>query len=266
MHLKKYVTLFWLSWQRQLEMRSDFMFERARSMAIMLSVYYLWSALLENQTSVLGYTRVDLITYVLLMTLLRAWVLGCVTDRIPMEISKGKLSELLLRPISHLGYWASQDLASKSLNIMFAVLEVSLFAWLVSAPLAAPEQAITWFWFALSVLGGMIMYFQMSYMLGVMGFWTAQSWGPRFCFEILLEFCAGAYFPIDVLPAAAQKILMLLPFPYLVFVPSSIYLERIQGAEILSCLAHQAVWIVVLSFGVRIFWKKGLRFYSAEGG
>ena len=266
MHLKKYITLFWLSWQRQLAMRSDFLFERARSLAIMLSVYYLWSALLENQTSVLGYSRQDLLTYVLLMTLLRAWVLGCVTDRIPMEIAKGKLSELLLRPMSHIGYWISQDCASKSLNVGFAVVEVSLFAWMVHAPLTAPAQIATWLWFALSVLGGMIMYFQMSYMLGVMGFWTAQSWGPRFCFEILLEFCAGAYFPIDVLPHAAQRVLMTLPFPYLVFVPSSIYLGRIQGGAIVSCLLHQVFWIVALSFGVNLFWKRGLRFYSAEGG
>jgi ABC-2 type transport system permease protein len=226
----------------------------------------LWSALLENQTSVLGYSRVDLLTYVLLMTLLRAWVLGCVTDRIPMEISKGKLSELLLRPMSNVGYWAAQDLASKSLNMGFAVVEVTVFALLVRAPLATPQHGVTWFWFVLSTFGGMIIYFQMSYMLGVMGFWTAQSWGPRFCFEILLEFCAGAYFPIDVLPQAAQKVLMLLPFPYLVFMPSSIYLERTHGAAIGSCLAHQAGWIVALSFLVNWFWKKGLRHYSAEGG
>jgi ABC-2 type transport system permease protein len=232
----------------------------------MLSVYYLWSALLENQTSVLGYTRPDLLTYVLLMTLLRAWVLGCVTDRLPMEISKGKLSELLLRPMSNAGYWAAQDLASKSLNIGFAILEVSLFAWMVHAPLVTPSQGVTWLWFMLTTFGGMIIYFQMSYMLGVMGFWTAQSWGPRFCFEILLEFCAGAYFPIDVLPKAAQKILMMLPFPYLVFVPSSIYLGRIQDGAIIACLWHQLFWIVTLSVGVNLFWKKGLRFYAAEGG
>jgi len=266
MHLKKYITLFWLSWQRQLEMRSEFMFERARSLAIMLSVYYLWSALLENQTSVLGYSRQDLLTYVLLMTLLRAWVLGCVTDRIPMEIAKGRLSELLLRPISHVGYWISQDLASKSLNIGFAVVEVSVFAWLVKAPLTMPTEVATWLWFGLATMFGMIMYFQLSYMLGVMGFWTAQSWGPRFCFEILLEFCAGAYFPIDVLPPAAQRALMALPFPYLIFAPSSIYLGRIHGGAIASCLLHQGVWIVVLSFGVSQIWKRGLRFYSAEGG
>ena len=57
-----------------------------------------------------------------------------------------------------------------------------------------------------------------------------------------------------------------LPFPYLVFVPSSIYLGRIDGPAIASCLWHQVLWIVVLSAAVKWFWAKGLRHYSEEGG
>ena len=45
-------------------------------------------------------------------------------------------------------------------------------------------------------------------MLGVVGFWTAQSWGPRFCFEIVLEFCAGADFSVDLLPEQAQAFII----------------------------------------------------------
>ncbi|MCG3203584.1 MAG: hypothetical protein KCHDKBKB_00254 [Elusimicrobia bacterium] len=264
--LRKYLTLFVLSWQKQLEVRSDFFFERARSMAVLISIYFLWNTLLDKQTNLLGYDRISLLTYVLMMTLLRAWVLGCVTDRLPSEIAKGKISELLLRPISHLGYWATQDVAMKGLNLVFAIPEVLIFSWLVSAPFFLPQQTITFLWFLLSVLGGMILYFQMSYMLGVMGFWTSQSWGPRFCFEVILEFCAGAYFPVDILPAAAQRIISLLPFPYLVFYPLSIYLERLSGAEILSALLHQVVWIGILGVLMSQLWKVGLRHYAAEGG
>src|SRR4051812_1842577 len=111
--MNKYFTLFGLSWQKHLETRSDFLFERARSLAVLISIYFLWSTLLEKQSNLMGYNRVQLLSYVLLMTLLRAWVLGCVTDRIPSEIATGKLSEILLRPISHLGFWATQDAAMK---------------------------------------------------------------------------------------------------------------------------------------------------------
>lgn len=264
--MNKYLTLFGVSWQKQLEVRSDFLFERTRSVSILISLYFLWNTVLANQTQVLGYERSQLLTYVLLMTLLRAWVLGCTTDRIPMEIAKGKMSELLLKPISNLGYWAAQDAASKSINLLSAVFEVGVFALLVSSPFFLPHSFGTWAAFVLAVLGGMIIYFQMSYLLGVMGFWAAQSWGPRFCFEVILEFCAGAYFPIDLLPPAIQKVLGLLPFPYLIYYPVSIYLERLSLAQIVSCLITQVIWITVLSFMVRFAWKMGLKRYAAEGG
>ncbi len=263
--MNKYLTLYGLSWQKQLEVRSDFFFERTRSLSILISVYFLWSALLSQGQGLLGYSREQLLTYVLVMTLLRAWVLACITDRIPMEIAKGMISDILLRPISHLWYWAVQDAASKSLNLAAAILEVTIFSLLVSAPFLLPPSAQTWLYFIPSVLGGMIIYFQMSYMLGVIGFWTAQSWGPRFCFEIILEFCAGAYFPIDLLPVAVQKFLHYLPFPYLIFSPVSIYLGRLSHAEIMHSLGMQLIWILILGVVTTFFWKKGLRKYAAEG-
>ena len=263
--MRKYLTLFTLSWQKQLEVRSDFIFERGRSIAVLFSLYYLWSSLLTSRTDVAGYSRDQMLTYVLMMTLLRAWVLSCVTDRIPSEIARGKLSELLLRPMSHLGYWATQDAASKMLNIGAVAVELSLFCLLVRPPFLPPPNLMTAGLFALSTLLAMTIYFQMSYMLGVVGFWTAQSWGPRFCFEILLEFSAGAYFPIDLLPAAVQRALNWLPFPYLVFHPLSIYLGKEANAWP-SILGHQAMWILVLMGASRGLWGAGLRHYAAEGG
>jgi len=264
--MRKYLTLFMLSWQKQLEVRSDFIFERGRSMAVLLSLFYLWSALLTNRTDVAGYSRDQMLTYVLMMTLLRAWVLSNITDRIPAEISQGKLSELLLRPISHQGYWATQDAASKMLAIGSAVIELSLFMLIVRPPLLGPPSVAGAFMFALSILLAMVMYFQMSYMLGGLGFWTAQSWGPRFCFEVLLEFSAGAYFPIDILPAAAQKVIGWLPFPYLIFHPLSIYLGKAGPETWASIIGHQVMWIAVFVLLSRKLWGVGLRRYAAEGG
>src|SRR5262245_24434777 len=93
---------------------------------------------MKDRPHLLGYTKSDLVTYVFLMTLLRAWVLASVTDRIPTEITKGKLADILLRPISYLGYWATQDAANKSLSIISAILEISLLSFFIAVPLSAP--------------------------------------------------------------------------------------------------------------------------------
>lgn len=263
--MNKYGTLFALSWQKQMEVRSDFFFERIRSISILFSLYFLWSALLSQGQTLFGYAPQQLLTYVLVMTLLRAWVLGCVTDRMPQEIAKGNLSDILLRPISNLSYWATQDMANKCLNMASAIFEVGIFMLLVSASLYVPQVFFTWIYFLLAVLGAMILYFQFSYLLGVMGFWTSQSWGPRFCFEVILEFCAGAYFPIDVLPLVLQKFLAFLPFPYLIFYPISIYLERLPQQEILAGFMVQWIWIGILSLITKVMWAKGLKQYASEG-
>jgi ABC-2 type transport system permease protein len=249
-----------------MEVRSDFFFERIRSLCIFISLYYLWSTLLKNQLNLWTYDKSQLLTYVFLMTLLRAWVLSCVTYRMPVEIAKGKISEVLLRPMSYLGYWATQDAANKALNLTSALVELTVFSFIVSTPFLLPDSWSAGLGFAVSTLFAMIMFFQMSYMLGMMGFWTSQSMGPWFCFEIILEFCAGAYFPIDLLPASVQQIINYLPFPYLVFYPISIYLNKLSGPEILFCLMKQMMWIGVLSLGVMTLWSAGMKRYSAEGG
>lgn len=264
--MRKYITLFGLSLQKQLEVRSDFFFERTQSMAILVSTYFLWKTLIAGKTELLGYSSDQLLTYVLLMVLLRSWVLACITWRLPSEISKGKLSELLLRPISQVWYWAVQDLANKVLNVASAVLEVGLFMLLVKGSFRLPEQFWVWPAFALSVAMGVVIYFQMSYMLGVLGFWTSQSWGPRFCFEILMEFCAGSFFPIDLLPLWAQRAISTSPFPYLVYYPASIFLERLTAQQIFTCYLTQVVWIALLSILMKAAWNMGLKKYAAEGG
>jgi ABC-2 type transport system permease protein len=253
-----------LTFQKQLEVRSDFIFERVRSLSVMISLYFLWSALLPHQSGILGYSRESMLTYVLMATLLRAIVLSCASDYLPSEIAKGKLSDVLLRPISHMGYWASQDVAAKTLNLISASIELFIFTHLVNAALYVPRDVATWFLFSLSLLGGMMIYFQMSYLLGVLGFWTAQSWGPRFCFEVVLEFCGGAYFPIDLLPTFLQRFVMFLPFPYLVFYPLKIYLDASKSVA-LHCFLMQVIWISIFSFMIHVFWKAGLRKYAAEG-
>jgi ABC-2 type transport system permease protein len=200
-----------------------------------------------------------------MVSLLRAFVLAAVTYRIPVEIAMGRLSDTLLRPISLTGYWAAQDAASKALHLVAAVFELSIFFALFRPPFFVSTSVQAWAGFTLTTLGAMVLYFQMSYMLGVMGFWSGQSWGPFFLFETTLEFCAGSYFPIDVLPMALQKFLALLPFPYLIFHPLSIYLGRETGPAILKTLFMQGAWMIILGISSAFLWRKGLRRYAAEG-
>src|SRR5262249_31656567 len=110
-----------------------------------------------------------------------------------------------------------------------------------------------------------ILNFLLSFMVGCWGFWTAESGGARFCLELILEFSAGAFFPLDVLPTTIQAVLKHLPSPYLVFFPLNLFLERIPAAEIGAGFLTQALWILGLALLTRLVWIRGLRAYAAQG-
>lgn len=262
----KYTHVFSLSWQQILQDRGTFVFERFRSLFLIVSLYFLWTALLAHQERFLGYNLSQMLTYVLGLSILRALVLTSNNWETAYEINSGRLSNYLLKPISFHGYCAAQELAQKLLFFLSSIVEMGFLIVIFQVPLYVPAHGAAFLWTFLAVSSAMVLYFLMSSCLGLLGFWTAESSGPIFCFDIVLSFAAGAFFPLDVLPKSLQTGLNLLPFPYLVYFPLNIYLERASGPEIARGFGILWFWVIVLFFAVRATWRQGLKQYGAEGG
>ena len=95
--LRKYGFVYALYWQEGLAQRASFLMERFRALVVMISLYYLWSALLRHQASFAGYSRPQILTYVFGMSFLRSIVFATRTDEVAMEINQGRLSGYLLK-------------------------------------------------------------------------------------------------------------------------------------------------------------------------
>jgi ABC-2 type transport system permease protein len=263
--MRKYWYVFSFYWQDGLQKRASFFMERFRSLVVLISFYYFWSTLLANRESFAGYNQSEMITYVLGMNILRSLVFAGRTDEIAYEINRGELSAFLLKPVSFIGYTFSRDLSEKSINLVSAIIEVAVLSKILGVALAWPEHLSTWVLFILSLVGAVIMNFFLSFIFGCWGFWTAESGGPRFFLELILEFSAGAFFPLNVLPAKVQAVLKCFPSPYLVFFPLNLFLEKISTPHMLIGLATQLIWTVILAGITRLVWIKGLRVYAAQG-
>lgn len=264
--MKKYLHVFAIGLQNVLQRRSSLIMDRIGGIAVMLTLYYFWSALLAGKQSFAGYTKVQMLSYVLVMNLLRAFVFTGRGWELVSEIASGRISSWLLRPIEYEGYSLALDLSQKVVHLAAAFVEVAVLLLIFRAPLYWPAHATTWLLFILGVALSSLLYFQIEFLVASIAFWTSESGGPLFCFDLLLQFAAGLFFPLDVLPRALQSALKLTPFPYIVFSPLNVYLERVPTIEAVSSLAIQALWLVVLYYAVAVQWRRGLRVYAAEGG
>ncbi len=263
--MKKYWFVYSLYWQEGLSRRASFFMERFRSLVVLLSFYYLWAALLANRSSFAGYNWAQMITYVLGMNILRSLVFAGKTDEIAWEINRGILSGYLLKPVNFMTYTFFRDLSEKSINLLSALIEISVLSWVLHITLAWPRNPLSWLLFLISLVGAVIMNFLLSFIVGCWGFWTAESGGPRFCLELMLEFSAGAFFPLSVLPGPIQNILQHFPSPYLVFFPLNIFLEKLNPSQIATGFATQIFWILALAGLTRLVWMRGLHAYAAQG-
>jgi ABC-2 type transport system permease protein len=264
--VKKYLVAYSISLQETLQRRSTLIMDRLGGFAVVLSLYSFWSALLGDKPSFLGYTRPEMLTYVLAINVLRALVFTGRGWQLVGEISNGKISSYLVRPISYHSYALSLDLAQKSVHVISAFFEVALLAAFIRGGLYLPTHFTTWILFSTSAVLASLIFFFMEFIVASLAFWTSESGGPLFCFELFLQFAAGAFFPLDVLPEFLRRLLSATPFPYLVYFPARIFLEKVPLAEAARVLAIEAAWLGVFLAGALAIWRAGVRSYAAEGG
>ena len=127
MKIGKYISLFKISFAQEFAYRLSFVMWRVRNVMQILLLFFLWTTVFSDPGRVLfGYDRAKMLTYVFGILVVKAVVLSARTVDVAGEISRGDLSNLLLKPISYFKYWLTRDLSSKALNMVFAFFEITI--------------------------------------------------------------------------------------------------------------------------------------------
>lgn len=263
--MKKYLTLTKISWENGLTYRLNFLMWRVRQVLSLLTAYFLWHAVFSTgHQQLFGYTESRMLTYIFVAGFLQAVVLASRAIDLAAVINSGDLSNILIRPISNFWYWISQDIADKSLNILFSLGELLLLFLFLRPSIIFPALSGL-ILFVPVVLFSTFLYFLVNYLFGLLGFWTPDVWAPRFLLLVVLQFIAGSLFPLDVLPQAVQSMLSWTPFPYLIFFPTQVFLGQINVEVVLRGVGITLLWIGIFWLIVKFAWRKGLHLYSSEG-
>lgn len=231
----------------------------------LLLVYFIWWTVFQSQDEVFGYTQSSILTYILVAAFIRAIVLGTrVTDLIE-SINSGAVVNFLIKPIGFIRYYLVRDAADKLFNIGFFILEISLLIWLLKPPIMIQTNLLILLPFFLSIIGGLIIYFCINFIISLTAFWVENSWGPLFLMSVILESLGGVLFPVDILPGVLFNALMLTPFPYLIYFPSKIYLGTLSISEVTYGFAIFSIWIIILILLMNRMMKMGFRHFTAVG-
>lgn len=257
--------IFKISWEQGLVYRLNFALWRVRTVLQFLLVYFIWWTVFQSSSQVFGYSQSSILTYIVIMVLIRSIVFSSRATDVMNKINDGSIASFLLRPIGVIKFYFAQDIADKLLNIVVMIFEISAILFLLKPEIIIQTNSINILLFSVALILGIILWFCISMIISLMAFWVENSWGPLFLLMIFLEGMGGGIFPIDILPKAVYQFMMLTPFPYLIYFPAKLYLG---GFDLPSLVLYFLVFIFWVMTGLILTnWilKLGLKHYTLVG-
>jgi len=266
--MKKYWRIAKMALEEHLVYRLNIFLWRFRNVVFLFSLIVFWQAVFAGKGEIFGYQKQQLFTYVIGASILKALVFSSrVADLAGMIKSGEVVHKFLLKPWQVIGVFFSRDLAVKLTDIFFTLAEAFVLIKLMRLPVYWPEERETIWLFSLSCFLAIFLFFFLSFLLSLTAFWVDNVWAPRWLFgAIFLNFFAGAFFPLDILPRPLFQLINLTPFPYLVYFPLKIYLGQLKRGEIYQGMFLLSFWLVFFVLFTRWAWQKGLKNYSPWGG
>jgi len=264
----KYWKVFEIGLQNTFVYRWNFLLRSLFGLVPLAGTVFIWRSIFAGAGEKVGsYDYASMIWYFLLAILVDHLVTPTEDEwQIAADIREGQISAFLVRPLDYLTYRVSLFLSYRLVYTLVTALPLAaLFFWFRDV-IALPRHPSTYALFLCSAAMSAGISFLIAYSLAMMAFWILEISTIVFIFFSFEYFLSGQTFPLDIMPAWFQKVLWWLPFPYELFFPIQVFLEKIAGADLMRGLAMQAFWLVVM-FGVaRTMWRFGVRRYQAVGG
>jgi ABC-2 type transport system permease protein len=237
----------------------------------MLTTILLWQAVYagagENTTLTDKFTLHQMIAYLLLVHITRMFSsMPGLANGIARDIRDGNLKKYLLQPIEMIPYLLSYRIAHKLAYIAMSALPYALLFFLCRDYLPSWPDGPTLAAYVASLLLAFLIGFFFEASIGMIGFWFLEVTSFLYVINTLSFFVSGHMFPLDLLPAPWAGVLKALPFSYLAYFPTMVFVGKIQGAELAWGLAIEVMWAVAFIAVANWLYRRGLRYYSAFGG
>lgn len=172
------------------------------------------------------------------------WVTSFISNGlgIPQSVRTGHISLDLMRPVHLFSHLMAREWGQIAYQFIYKSIPIYLIYVFVFS-LQLPVQWTTYCLTALSLAGASYLAICMNYLIGISALWTTESswlyWGNH----ALINLLSGFFIPLEWLPDGLEKLSWISPYPYLLYVPTSMYLERGN----IAWLGGTLIWCVLMT-------------------
>jgi ABC-2 type transport system permease protein len=262
--VKVYLSIISKSFLCEYIYRANVVFTVLRNILMIFILVSVWRSLYESRVTVNSISLEDMIAYTLAVISLK----NLTSARFPLliheKIRNGSIVTDFIRPVSFMIASISDQIGKNLFSFMFAtvpVVTVSLLFFDIGH-----FDAVRSLLFGASAFMGMVLVFQISWVLSLLTFWTNSAAFGNFLIRGLIEIFGGTTIPLWFYPEAMRTLCMILPFRLAYFSPATIILGKVSFIESVHIILFQALWIVVMIGVERLVWINARKAVTVQGG
>ncbi len=208
-------------------------------------------------------------TYIWLQqSLLALFVMWILENDIFQIIVEGGIAYELCRPVDLYYMWFFRSMANRLSKAVLRCLPIILFAAILPVPygMRLPSNTFAAAGFLITLALGFVNVIAFCMLVYIITFFTYSPSGIRLFAVSLVELLGGAVVPLPFFPEGIRQVAELLPFAAMQNIPFRIYSGNIAGVDILSKIAFQLFWALVLIWLGRCLTKAALKRAVVQGG
>jgi ABC-2 type transport system permease protein len=180
-------------------------------------------------------------------------------------IRTGDVVSDLAKPFSYVGFWLARDLGRAAYFVGFRALPILLIGQVLYG-LHWPSSVGACVAFGVGLWLAVVVSFGWRFLLNVSAFWTTDARGLGSVALAATTLLGGFAVPIRYFPDWLQPLVLVLPFASFTQTPADLFVERIQGMDVLGPLLLQVVWAIVLLVAAQLATLLATRRVVVQGG
>ena len=178
------------------------------------------------------------------------------------NVKDGSIAYILNKPYDFLLYQFSNSMGETVFRAVMNAIFGSLVIWWLVGP---PPALLGWGFATLAVFGTWIMNFCITCLIGLSAFLVEEVSPFMWIYQKFVFILGGFLIPLDFYPDWLHSIARALPFAYMVYGPSKLFVA--PSAELLiNILSLQLLWIVVLGSILILAYRRGVAYLTVNGG
>ncbi len=264
--MRKIYAIFSIYFQRVTEHRSRSIVWVASSVFNPLLLLLVWSGATFTSSAFQSAWNANIRnTYYLLMLCVATLVISHIEEGVAYrDIKEGGMINYLLKPFPYFTHKFLQEIGYRLFQTVLTIGMIFLLIFF-GVPLSITNNQVYILFAAIMILAAVAISFTYKMALGTIAFWIEDSWGIFQLVDTVWIVAAGFTMPLYLYPETLKNIILLTPFPYMIYFPVLALQGLLSYDQIVFTFCIQLFWVVVLSAVYRLMFRQGIYKFTAVG-